>query len=117
MKELTLKSSLSDEEIQKNFENVDFFGGIMAGLQEALAYEKGKAKAATLARKRSLPEINVASVRKDLNLSQKSFASVLGVSPRTVEAWETGRTTPSPTAKNLMYLISTDRTLVQKLQN
>ena len=41
---------------------------------------------------------------------------VLGVSPRTVEAWESGKSTPSPTAKKLMYLISLDHSLVQKLQ-
>ncbi len=117
MEELTLNTHLTQEQIEDNFKNIDFFNGIMAGLEEAFAYEKGNAKAATLARKRNLPEINVATVRKDLNLSQKSFASILGVSPRTVEAWETGRTTPSPTAKNLMYLISIDKNLVKKLQS
>ena len=111
-----IRSSLSDEEIKANFENVDFFSGIMSGLEEALAYEKGAAKAATIARKRSLPDIDVVDTRKSLNLTQKSFAKILGVSPRTVEAWESGRTTPSPTARNLMYLLSTDHSLVQKLQ-
>ena len=116
MAERMIRSSLSDEEIKANFENVDFFSGIMSGLEEALAYEKGAAKAATIARKRSLPDIDVADARKSLNLTQKSFAKILGVSPRTVEAWESGRTTPSPTARNLMYLLSTDHSLVQKLQ-
>lgn len=116
MAEHMIRSSLSDEEIKANFENIDFFSGIMSGLEEALAYEKGAAKAATIVRKRNLPDIDVADARKSLNLTQKSFAKVLGVSPRTVEAWESGRTTPSPTARNLMYLLSTDHSLVQKLQ-
>ena len=116
MAEYTFTSSLSDEEIQENFKNIDFFSGMMSGLEEALAYEKGSAKAATIVRKRNLPDINVADARKSLKLTQKSFAKVLGVSPRTVEAWESGKTNPSPTAKNLMYLLSLDHSLVQKLQ-
>ena len=111
-----LKSDLTDEEIKANFDDIDFFSGIMSGLEEALAYEKGDAKAATIARKRRLPNIDVASERKALNLTQKAFAKILGVSPRTVEAWEAGRSTPSPTARNLLYLISLDHSLIQKLQ-
>ena len=49
-------------------------------------------------------------------MTQKAFADVLGVSKRTVEAWETGRSTPSPTAKNLIYLISQKPDLVLMLQ-
>ena len=55
MSELRFESSLSMEEIENNFKDVDFFSGIMDGLQEALAYTKGKAAADTFARKRSLP--------------------------------------------------------------
>ena len=35
MSEITFQSSLTIEEIEKNFENVDFFGGLMEGLEEA----------------------------------------------------------------------------------
>ena len=117
MKELEFTSTLSNEEIEQNFEDIDFFSGIMAGLEEALAYEKGTSKAETIARKLSLPDVNVADERKKLNMTQKSFASILGVSKRTVESWETGKSTPSPTARNLIYLISQDHSLVDKLQN
>ena len=114
---LVLKSKLSIKEIEANFKGVDFFAGLMAGLDEALAYEKGDARAATIIRKRSLPDVDVAKIRKDLNLSQKSMAAVLGVSTRTVEAWEAGKTTPSPTAKKLIALINSDNSLITKLQN
>ena len=115
MADITFKSSLSAEQIDENFKNIDFFSGVMSGLEEALAYEKGKASADTFARKRSLPEVNVADVRRSLNMTQKAFASMLGVSTRTVEAWECGKTTPTPTAKKLIYLIQTDNSLVHKL--
>ena len=116
MAERELNSAFTDEEIAENFRNIDFFAGIMSGLEEALAYEKGTAKAATIVRKRSLPDIDVAAERKMLGLTQKAFAKILGVSPRTVEAWESGKSNPSPTARNLLYLISLDHSLIQKLQ-
>ena len=115
MTEIRFKSSLSIEEIEENFKEIDFFSGIMDGLTEALAYEKGKASAETFARKQSLPAINVLEVRKSLSMTQKAFANVLGVSCRTVEAWECGKSTPTPTAKKLIYLIQQDNSLVDRL--
>lgn len=112
---LHFQSSLSMEEVEENFKDFDFFAGIMAGLNEALAYEKGKASAETFARKSSLPSVDVTKVRTSLSMTQKSFAALLGVSPRTVEAWECGKTTPTPTAKKLMYLIDNDHSLIQRL--
>lgn len=109
------ESSLSMEEIEKNFEGVDFFSGLMAGLEEAIAYEKGEAAAETFVRKRSLPDVSVVAVRGALGMTQRAFAEVLGVSCRTVEAWESGKTTPTPTAKKLIYLIQEDNSLIQKL--
>ena len=116
MSDHVFKSEYSMEEIENNFKDVDFFSGIKEGLEEALAYENGKASLETIARKRSLPAVNVKSERESLGMTQKAFANVLGVSKRTVEAWETGRNTPSPTAKNLIYLISQKPDLVLMLQ-
>lgn len=116
MADATFKSTLSMEEIEKNFAGMDFFSDLMGGLEEALAYSKGKASAETFARKRSLPTVNVAMMRESLGMTQKAFASILGVSCRTVEAWESGKSTPTPTAKKLMYLIQEDRSLIEKLQ-
>ena len=36
------ESSLTIDEVEKNFDDFDFFSGIMEGLNEALAHEKGK---------------------------------------------------------------------------
>ena len=41
MSEIRFESSLTNEEIEKNFEGIDFFSGIIEGLNEALAYERG----------------------------------------------------------------------------
>lgn len=115
MSEIRFESSLTAEEIEENFKDIDFFSGIMEGLNEALAYEKGKANAETFTRKQSLPNVNIIETRKSLGMTQKTFAKMLGVSCRTVEAWEGGKSTPTPTAKNLIYLISEDHSLVNKL--
>ena len=66
MKELTFESSLTEKEITENFKNISFFDGLMQGLNEALAYEKGTARAKTYARKRSL----------QYNFISKSFTSI-----------------------------------------
>ena len=41
MSEKVFRSRLSEAEIEENFRNTDFFSGIMEGLEEALAYDKG----------------------------------------------------------------------------
>ena len=116
MEDLVFNTTLTEEEINNNFKDIDIFSEIMAGLDEAISFDSGSAKRETIIRKRNLPDIDVASERKTLNLTQKAFASILGVSPRTVEAWESGKSNPSPTAKNLLYLISKDPSLVSVLQ-
>ena len=116
MEELVFNTALTEEEIDNNFKNTDIFPELMSGLDEVHAFARGSAKKETIIRKRNLPDIDVASERKTLNLTQKAFASILGVSPRTMEAWKSGKSNPSPTAKNLMYLISKDHSLVSFLQ-
>ena len=63
MSDHVFKSEYSMDEIENSFKDVDFFSGIKEGLEEALAYEKGKAESETIARKRSLPE-----VKRNVNL-------------------------------------------------
>ena len=115
MEKNTFKSVLSNEEINKNFENIDFFSGIMSGLEGVLAYEKETAKTATIVRNNSLPNVDFCGLRKSLNLTQKEFAHILGVYSRTIESWEIGRSNPSPTAKKLLFLISKHPSLIDEL--
>ena len=58
MAELEFTSSLSNEEIEENFRDIDLFTSIMLGLEEALAYEKGVGKAETVVRKYDFPDDN-----------------------------------------------------------
>ena len=100
-------------------EEFKVFDGILDGLEEAVAYKQGDTSHCKVsAREIPVPEYkaeDVAQTRKALNLSQRAFASVLGVSPRTVEAWEAGRNVPSGAARHLLFLLDSDPSLVQRL--
>lgn len=54
MPDLVFQSTLTMDEIEENFKDVDFFEEIMKGLQEALDYENGTPVATTFVRERTL---------------------------------------------------------------
>jgi len=97
----------------------NYYERLKESLEQAVAFKNGdKSKARVSVRELPVPEYranDVVRVRSNLNLSQRSFAAVLGVSPRTVEAWEVGRNEPHGAARNLIYLIERDKNLVDNL--
>ncbi len=115
MEELVFEPIISVEEIEKNFDGIDFFEALKGSLEEAQAYSQGQPAGDTFSRKLALPNDDVSEIRISLNLTQKAFAEILGVSRRTVEAWESGRSTPTPTAKKLIHLIKLDPSVAQEL--
>jgi putative transcriptional regulator len=91
---------------------------IIKSLDEAIEYEKGnlKAKRRTVV-VQPLAEYKSSEIRNlrlQLEFSQVAFASVLGVSPKTIEAWEAGRNQPSGPARRMLELISNDKTTVRQ---
>lgn len=50
-----------------------------------------------------VPE-DIKVIRKNLHLSQPAFASLMGVSFRTLQEWEQGRRTPSGPAYSLLRI-------------
>ena len=101
------------------FDDFNYGDKLIEGLQQALVYAKGdKSRCRVTVREIPVPEYkadDVSRVRSDLRLSQRALASVLGVSARTVEAWEAGRNAPNGPAARMLYLIETDHSLVDKL--
>lgn len=115
MAALRFESPLSMDEIEESFQDFDLFSNMEEGLEAALAHHRGEDVPGLLVHERTLPDVDAAEIRKSLSLTQRAFATILGVSYRTVEAWESGRSNPTPTARKLMYLIQEDHSLVQKL--
>ncbi len=99
------------------------FDGIMSGLQEALAYAKGEETECKVIRVSEvviepipvIGKLEVLTIRRSLNLSQKVFADVLGVSKKTVEAWENGRNRPEGAASRLIGLLAKNKSIVQEI--
>lgn len=52
-----------------------------------------------------IDHIRVKTIREEMRATQKEFAYILGVSTRTVEAWESGRSHPNGSATRLMQFI------------
>lgn len=96
------------------------YEGIMQGLEEAVAYNQGKIAARTTTISVTpLPEYDaheIKSIRKALGMTQTLFAGLMGVSPKTVEAWESGRNTPNGPAKRILSMLQKDPTLPQRMQ-
>ncbi|NCC13126.1 MAG: helix-turn-helix domain-containing protein [Spirochaetia bacterium] len=85
------------------------YTSIMQGLDEAVKYQEGKidARRTKIAVKpvESFSSEDIKQIRKQVGLSQVLFASSLGVSKKTVEAWERGRNTPEGPSRRLLQLI------------
>ena len=88
------------------------FDEIKAGLSEAIEYEKGtlKAKTTTVSVEPvgEYTSSEIKSIRNSTGLTQKLFAKYMGVSVKTVEAWEAGRNHPDGAARRLLYLTKRD---------
>lgn len=84
---------------------------VMTGLDQAIEYEKGNLKNVRT-RKVSiepLPHFKgvvIKRIRNKANLSQVAFAKALGVSTKTVEAWESGFNEPAGPAQRILSLIN-----------
>ena len=79
----------------------DLFRELLESIEEATAIQRGKAKPARTTFFRSpAPR----EIRKRLNLSQKQFSSVIGVSVATLRNWEQGRRRPRGAAKVLLMV-------------
>jgi putative transcriptional regulator len=94
------------------------FESIMRGLEEINAHDKGTIKLRTTVIEITPPPRcdarGVKSLRADLKLSQSAFANALGVSKKTVEAWEAGRNIPSGSACRLLEVIKKDKGLLER---
>jgi putative transcriptional regulator len=95
------------------------FNSIMTGLNEAL--EDAQSEKPILKRHKVIVEpvkvydaSEVKKIRNSTGMSQKTFASYIGVSDKTVEAWEAGTNHPSGAASRLLSMMEMDKDLIIK---
>jgi putative transcriptional regulator len=86
------------------------FESINKGLQEAIDYESGKPVSVRVHNITVTPlphfeASEIRNIRTSLTLSQSTFSHVLGVSPKTIEAWESGRNIPQGPALRMLELL------------
>ena len=74
---------------------------ILEGIREIQAFKEGKIFLRTHELKDPGPS---KTIREKLKLSQFAFASLMGVSVRTVQDWEQGRRKPKGPAKSLLRI-------------
>ena len=84
------------------------FDEIKAELNQAIEYEKGNLTAETtklsVAPLEEFTASEIRDIRKNTGLTQSLFASYLGVSKKTVEAWESGRNHPCGSACRMLSI-------------
>lgn len=97
---------------------MDVYESIMQGLQEAIDYNEGKiaARSNTMSIEpiQKFEASEVKEIRTTLGMTQYLFAKFMGVSPKTVEAWESGRNSPNGSASRILALVKSDPQLPQK---
>lgn len=90
------------------------FSDIKQGLQEAIAHERGQLPAREARLSVTIPAIpewnpeEIRTLRLHNSMTQRSFAAFMGVSIKTVEAWESGRNRPNGSAARLMQVMASD---------
>lgn len=97
------------------------YEGIMQGLNEALQHAEGKLECRTtkLAKQDIMPvpeyrPDEIKEIRVALGMTQVLFAGFMGVSPKTVEAWEAGRNRPDGPARRILSMVQTDPKLPER---
>lgn len=94
----------------------EFFDEIMASIDEtgeATRNKKLKARVFVKPVKKYDAE-GVKKLRMSLGMTQTMFAGLLGVSQKTVEAWESGRNIPMGPASRVLDLLSEDKTVADR---
>ena len=99
---------------------MSIYDEIKQGIEQAIEYEKGTVKARTTKLTiKPVPHYNstqIKIIRKDLGMTQNLFAQLVGVSPKTVEAWDSGRNTPDGPARRMLSILQSDPSLIERIE-
>jgi len=92
---------------------------LISALNEALDDAKGKIQLRTTRLNVSpvrakIEADEIKETRKNLGMTQGTFAIVIGVSKKTVESWEAGRYSPDGAARRLISVMQKDPGFLEK---
>ena len=87
------------------------FDSIKQGLDEALAFSKGRKGKAVV---HEFKPVDVKNVRAMVGMSQNEFASAFGISVSTLRHWERGDRTPNGPALVLLNVVAKEPKAVLK---
>ena len=94
------------------------YDSLITALNEAIDFENGKGNARVMRfTVNPVPEYDAATVkavRVSLGLTQSAFAQVMGVSVKTVEAWEMGLNKPAGAARRLLSLLQKEPAILSR---
>ena len=95
------------------------YESIMTGLTEAVEDAQSKDKklrrrVVTIVPVKEYSASEIQAIRKSTGLSQRLFAGYMGVSDKTVEAWEAGKNRPSGAASRLLTMMEMDADLTKE---
>ena len=93
-------------------EKRDFEAELQESVEALRAFHRGENNLRTQTVDRAIEPVT--TIRKRLNISQHSFAGLLGVSVRTIQDWEQGRREPSGPAKALLRIIARNPEVILK---
>ncbi len=94
----------------------EFFDEIMTSIDETIEASKNNQLKEIIFVKpvKKYDAQSIKEIRHSLHLTQAMFAGMLGVSQKTVEAWESGRNVPMGPASRVLDLLTEDNTLVER---
>jgi putative transcriptional regulator len=87
------------------------FDSIKQGLDEAIAFSKGKKGKAVV---HEFTPVDVKNIRHQVGMSQSEFASAFGISVSTLRHWERGDRTPHGPALVLLNVVAKEPKAVLK---
>ena len=95
------------------------YESIITGLAEAVedaksSEKKLKKSVITVVPVKEYNAVEVQNIRKSTGMSQKLFAGYMGVSDKTVEAWEAGTNHPSGAASRILSMMEKDSNLTSE---
>lgn len=91
----------------------------MKGLSEAIddaesTEKKLKRRVVSIVPVKEYDAKEIKAIRKSTGFSQKLFASYMGVSDKTVEAWEAGSNRPSGAASRILSMMELNKNLISE---